>query len=228
MTGARAETTAHPRRHARRIAWLVRAGVWLVRILGSTWRIRVTNDDGVRRLRAARQPIIFTLWHGELLPLLYHHRREQVAVLISEHGDGEIIARIAERLGYRTVRGSTSRGAARAILELARVLGDGHDLAITPDGPRGPAKSFARGALVVAQRTGAPMIGAAVAVSSAWRLRSWDRFMIPRPFARITIAYSDAARVEAKRGSSAREAVEEVDRMRGAMAAAEARAQEGR
>ena len=228
MTGARAERAANDsarrerRMRERRIAWLVRAGVWLVRILGSTWRIRVTNDDTVRRLRAAGQPIIFTLWHGELLPLLYQHRREEVAVLISEHGDGEIIARIAERLGYRTVRGSTSRGAARALLELGRVLGEGHDLAITPDGPRGPAKSFAPGAIVVAQRTGAPMIGAAVSASSAWRLKSWDRFMIPRPFARVTIAYSDAAHVE---GNVARDAVEEVDRMRSAMAAAEARAQ---
>ena len=150
-------------------------GVWLVRLLGWTWRIRVTHDDDVRRLRAAKQPIIFTLWHGQLLPLLYHHRGEGVAVLISEHADGEIIARIAESLGYRTVRGSTSRGAARALLGLARVVSEGHDLAITPDGPRGPANRSRRAALIVAQRTGAPIIGAAASTSSAWRLKSWDR-----------------------------------------------------
>jgi lysophospholipid acyltransferase (LPLAT)-like uncharacterized protein len=217
--------SAAPRRAPRRIAWLARAGAAFVRLLGRTWRIRVSDDADVRRLRAERQPIVFTLWHGELLPLLYHHRREHVAVLISEHGDGEIIARIAERLGYRTVRGSTSRGAARAILELARVLGEGHDLAITPDGPRGPNRSFAPGALVVAQRTGAPMIGAAVVASSAWRLRSWDRFMIPRPFARVSIAYSDGTRVGGN-GEGPRGAAGEVDRMRAAMALAESRARE--
>ena len=82
----------------------------------------MTHDDAVARLRARRrQPVIFALWHGQLLPLLWHHRGEGVAVLISEHRDGEIIARIAEALGYRTVRGSTSRGAARALLGLSRV-----------------------------------------------------------------------------------------------------------
>ena len=136
-------------RRERRIAWSARAGVWLIRLLGWTWRIRVTHDADVRRLRAAKQPIIFTVWHGQLLPCLYHHRGEQVAVLISEHADGEIIARIAESLGYRTVRGSTSRGAARALLGLARAVNEGHDLAITPDGPRGPAKSIAKGSPVV-------------------------------------------------------------------------------
>jgi len=92
-------------RAERRIARLARVGTWLVRALGATWRIRVRNDEPVLERRAAKQPIIFSLWHGHLLPLLYHHRGEGVTVLISEHGDGEIIARIAERLGFRTVRG---------------------------------------------------------------------------------------------------------------------------
>ena len=125
---------ANDRRQERRIAWITRLGVFLLRILGWTWRIRVSHDEEVRRLRAAKQPIIFALWHGQLLPLVYHHRNEGVAVLISEHADGEIIARIATSLGFNTVRGSSSRGAARALLGLARVLGEGHDVAITPDG----------------------------------------------------------------------------------------------
>ena len=78
--------------------------------------------------------------------------------LISEHRDGELIARIAESLGFRTVRGSTSRGASRALVGLARELEAGHDVAITPDGPRGPARSFAPGALIAAQRANAPVI----------------------------------------------------------------------
>jgi hypothetical protein len=124
-------------------------------------------------------------------------------------------------LGYRTVRGSTSRGAARALLESARVISGGHDLAITPDGPRGPAKSFAAGPAIVAQRTGAPVIGAAATARPAWRFKSWDSFMVPAPFARVHIAYSDAALIDA---SDARGAADDVDRLRALMASAEQRA----
>jgi lysophospholipid acyltransferase (LPLAT)-like uncharacterized protein len=204
----------------RRVTWGARVGVWLVRLLGMTWRFRVTEDDSVRRLRAAGQPIIFALWHGQLLPLLYRHRGEGVVVLISEHSDGEIIARIATAFGFGTVRGSTSRGAARALLELARVLEGGRDLAVTPDGPRGPAKSYAPGVLVVAQRTGAPVIGAVATTTSAWRLKSWDRFLIPKPFARVNVTYTDAQRIDAP---NARQAAAEADAMRQAMERAEQR-----
>jgi lysophospholipid acyltransferase (LPLAT)-like uncharacterized protein len=198
---------------AGRATWIARAGTGFARALASTWRVRVSNAEGFRRVRAAGKPVIFVLWHGQMLPLLYQHRDEGVAVLISEHGDGEIIARIATGLGYETIRGSTSRSAARALLGLARVLNEGRDLAITPDGPRGPARSFAPGPLIVAQRTGAPIVAAVATASSAWRLKSWDRFMIPRPFARVTFAYSDPVYVAA---DNARDAAtpEEAERMR--------------
>ena len=209
-------------RTGRRIARFARAGAWLVRILGWTWRVRISNDAAVRRLRSAGQPILFSLWHAHILPLLYVHRGEGVVVMISEHADGELVAQVAERLGFGTVRGSTSRGAARALLEAARVVRDGRDLAITPDGPRGPAKSIAPGLAVLAQRTGAPVIGAVVHASSAWRLKSWDAFLIPRPFSRVHVAYSDATTVS----GSVREAADETGRMERLMAVAEARASE--
>lgn len=205
----------------RRIVWGARIGAVLIRALGWTWRIRVSDDDDLRRQRAAKQPVIFILWHGQLLPLLYHHRREGVAVLISEHSDGEIVARIAISLGYRTVRGSTSRGAARALIGLSRAVKEGHDLAITPDGPRGPARSFAAGALVVSQRTGAPMVPVAVSASRGWRLKSWDRFLIPKPFARVHIAYGDLMSIQP---GDVRDAAAEADRASRALAHAEQRA----
>jgi lysophospholipid acyltransferase (LPLAT)-like uncharacterized protein len=208
-------------RSRRRETLIAGVGVWIVRLLGWTWRIRVRHDEQLRAMRAAHTPVIFSLWHGQLLPLLFHHRGEGVAILISEHSDGEIVARIALSLGYRTVRGSTSRGAARALLGLARVIGEGHDLAITPDGPRGPAKSFAPGVLVVAQRSGAPIIPTTIAVSSAWRLKSWDSFVIPRPFARVTVAYGDLVYIEK---SDARGALADEDRVRAGMALGEQRA----
>ena len=205
---------------SRRVVWLARLGTALVRLLGLTWRIRVSHDHDMRRLRAARQPIVFMLWHGNLLPLLYHHRNEGVVVVISEHADGEIIARIAENLGFGTVRGSTSRGAARALLAAARVVTEGHDLAVTPDGPRGPAKTMAPGSAVIAHRTGAPAIGAAVSVRRAWRLKSWDAFLIPKPFATVRVAYSDETRVVA---GDAREAANAADQLRVIMDVAEQR-----
>jgi lysophospholipid acyltransferase (LPLAT)-like uncharacterized protein len=209
----------HPPR--RREALIAAAGVWLVRLLGWTWRIRVTHDDGLRAMRSAKQPVIFALWHGQLLPLLWQHRRQGIAILISEHGDGEIIARVAESLGYRTVRGSTSRGAARALLGLVRTIGEGNDLAITPDGPRGPARSVAPGTLIVAQRSKAPILPIAVVASSGWHLRSWDRFLIPRPFARVNVSYGDLVYVNA---GTIRDAGGEADRLSAGIDSAEQRA----
>lgn len=205
----------------RRLRWIVRVGSWVIRLLGASWRIRLVNDTPSTVVRRAKQPVIFALWHGEMLPLLYHHRAQGVAVLISEHRDGELIARIAERFGFRTIRGSSSRGATRALVGLVRALEAGHDVAITPDGPRGPARSFAPGALVAAQRGGVPVIPMAVTATRAWRLRSWDRFLIPKPFSRVTIAYGDPTRMNVE---SAREAAAETERFEMLMADAAKRA----
>lgn len=198
----------------RKTAWLARFGALFIRLLALTWRVRFVNGHIVQRLKERRQPFTYILWHGQLLPLLWTHRDRDVAIMVSEHRDGEIIARVATSLGFRLVRGSTSRGAARALLMGSRELESGFDLAITVDGPRGPAKTVAPGALVIAQRTGAPMVPTAVAASRAWRLRSWDRFMIPKPFARINVAYGEPILVQANR---ARDAAEETDAVRAAI-----------
>jgi lysophospholipid acyltransferase (LPLAT)-like uncharacterized protein len=189
-----------------------------VRLLATTWRVREIGRDGWARRRAAGLPSIMALWHGQLLVLTPHHRAMGVSVLISEHRDGEIIARIVEALGYRTVRGSTSRGAGRALLELVRVLRAGNDVAITPDGPRGPRHSFAPGALIASQRSEAPIVGVVAHVSRAWRLRSWDGFEIPKPFARITIAYGDPVPVDAATPREAAERVPEFEALMHALA----------
>lgn len=169
------------------------------------------NAEALAAVRAAGAPMVIVLWHGELLPILWQHRDEGVAVLISTHADGEIIARICKSLGCRTVRGSSSRGGARVLLELVHELQAGHAVAVTPDGPRGPRREFAPGAAVAAMRAGVPVIAFGATVDRAWRLRSWDRFVIPKPFARVTIAYSAGERVAA---ASPREAEGEVPRLR--------------
>lgn len=205
-----------------RTRWLVRLGAVVIRALAATWRIRVIGDGALRNERVAKRPVIIVLWHGQMLPLLYQHRGEGVSILISEHRDGELIARVAESFGHRTVRGSTTRGAGRALLALVREVERGHDIAVTPDGPRGPARSFAPGALVVAQRTGAAIIPATVVAWRAWRLRSWDRFLIPYPFARVVISYGDGAHVTA---TNARSAASEAERFQRLMEDAERAAQ---
>ena len=190
-----------------KLAIAVRLGAMVIRALASTWRYRITNADAVRGLRSRQQPFIFAFWHGTMLPLLWTHRGEGVPVVISEHRDGEIIARIIERFGFRTIRGSTTRGAARALLGIVRELETGSEVAVTPDGPRGPARKFASGALVAAQRVGVPIVGIGVAADRAWHLKSWDSFMIPKPFSRVHIAYAMPTCVTA---TSARGAEEEA------------------
>jgi len=164
-------------------------------MLARTWRIRVINPSALDNLRATKRAFIFSLWHGQLLPLLWHHREEGVVLLISEHQDGEMVARAAESLGYALVRGSTTRGGDRALISVIRELQAGREVAITPDGPRGPARKYAPGALIAAQRSGAVILPVVAVADKAWRLRSWDQFMIPKPFARVTVAYGDPAAV---------------------------------
>jgi lysophospholipid acyltransferase (LPLAT)-like uncharacterized protein len=193
-----------------RLRWTVRLGAAVIRALASTWRFRVVKPPEVGDAQRQGRRLLYTLWHGELLPLLWLHRGEGVAVVISEHRDGEIIARIAETLGYATIRGSSSRGGNRALIGLMRELESGRDVAVTPDGPRGPAHVFAPGAAIAAQRTGALVLPTRAFTSRAWRLKSWDRFLVPKPFARIDVVYGMPTSVEA---SSPREAAEQSPRL---------------
>lgn len=192
-----------------RVRAAVTLGGWVVGALARTWRVREVGREGWNRMRAQRRPTVLALWHGQMLPMLAHHRGMGVAILISEHRDGEIIARIARAFGLRAVRGSTSRGGSRALLEMVAELRRGGDMAVTPDGPRGPRHTFAPGALVAAQRSGAAVVGLVAHIDRAWRLRSWDQLEIPKPFARITIAYGEPLDVA---GGSARQAAADAPR----------------
>jgi lysophospholipid acyltransferase (LPLAT)-like uncharacterized protein len=167
-------------------------GRFVVWTLASTWRMRTERREVLDAFRAAGKPVVLAIWHGELLPGLWRHRGEPISILVSTHADGEIIARIIESLGFTTVRGSSSRGGARALLELVGVLRGGRDVAVTPDGPRGPRRVFAPGAVVAAMRAGAPVVAVGAQADRAWRLGSWDRLVIPKPFARVTVRYSEA------------------------------------
>jgi hypothetical protein len=179
----------------------------LLGLLARTWRVRIVGREGFDAVRAVGGAVVLTLWHGEMLVALWAHRGQGVGVLVSEHKDGEIIARILGSFGSRTIRGSTSRGGTRALLALAADLKRGGVIAVTPDGPRGPRHSYAPGALLAAQRGGAPVVAIRSHADRVWRLGSWDRFEIPKPFARVTVGYAGPRFVTA---GSAREAAAEV------------------
>jgi lysophospholipid acyltransferase (LPLAT)-like uncharacterized protein len=174
--------------------------------MGLTWRVKRVGGEAFDDMLRREEPFIVVFWHGEIVPVTWVHRHRGIAPLISRHADGEIIARIVEGLGYRTVRGSTTRGGVRALLETAQRVNEGVTVGFTPDGPRGPRHVFAPGALIVAQRTGRPIVALGATASRAWRLRSWDRHLVPKPFATVTIRYSEPQYV---RADQARDAVQE-------------------
>lgn len=172
-------------------------GTVLLRLLASTWRVRTLGSSAWRAADAQGRPTLLVLWHGQMLPLAWHMRRRGIHILVSEHRDGEIIARILHALGHHTVRGSTTRGGARALVEMVRLLKAGTTVAVTPDGPRGPPRQMAPGALVAAARAGATVTPLFVTADRAWHLRSWDAFMIPKPFARVVVHFGEPTTIVA-------------------------------
>ena len=165
---------------------------------------------------------MYAMTHGVLLPLAYAHRDRRIQVLVSESRDGEIIARIIANMGFGLVRGSSTRGAERAALEMVRRGREGFDLGITPDGPKGPRGSVAPGALMVASRAQVPIIPIGVAANRAMRASSWDRFLVPHPFARVAVVYGAPIRV-ARDGADREDAAKELEH---SIARVEQRAQE--
>jgi lysophospholipid acyltransferase (LPLAT)-like uncharacterized protein len=167
-----------------------------MRLLASSWRMRTEHDERWRPLYEAKRPHVFLLWHEALLPLLWHHRRQDIAIVVSENRDGQYLADFALGLGYRAVRGSSSRGAARALLGAVRELRAGRSVAFTPDGPRGPRRQLKPGVVAAAQRGGGVIVPIHARADRGWRLDSWDRFLIPKPAARVTVVYGRPFEVE--------------------------------
>jgi lysophospholipid acyltransferase (LPLAT)-like uncharacterized protein len=156
-------------------------GALLIRLIYHTSRKRFHLPENV-----PEEPVVFAFWHGDLLmmPYLYYRfcKTPHANVLISDHFDGRIIARIMRHFRLGTIHGSTNRNAAKVLIAAMRSLKEGYDIGITPDGPRGPRHEVADGIVVMAQKTGAKVIVYSCVPSRCWRLKSWDRFVIPKPF----------------------------------------------
>jgi hypothetical protein len=162
------------------ISW---AGYLLIRLIGPTLRFRATVETGsIADIRGPRQPSIFCFWHRCVIPASYQFRKLGIAVMTSRSYDGEYIARIIEKLGYRAVRGSSSRGAVRALLGMRRELEEDHTVAFTIDGPRGPRYIAKPGPVLLAKMTGRPITCFYIHAKRAWILNSWDQMIIPKPF----------------------------------------------
>ncbi len=175
------------------LAIVPRLAALLIRLLGATLRYEDRFEPATTPRIPGDQmpgPTIYAFWHRSLLVCAHRFRHRNIAILISRSFDGELIARTVERLGFRAIRGSSSRGGPTALKQMAEAYRQGHICALTADGPRGPALIAQPGAAQLAQLVGAPWIGAFYAQPDrAWTLATWDLFLIPKPFSRVVLTW---------------------------------------
>jgi hypothetical protein len=159
-------------------------------------------------------------WHGRILPATYYFRHRGIVVITSENFDGEWIARIIERFGFGTARGSSSRGGLKAMLKLVRDMEQGKPAGFTVDGPRGPARIAQPGAIWLARATGNPVLPFHIEASSHWTANSWDRTQIPKPFSTIALVVGEPLDVPADTTDEQLESArQELERRLGALEA---------
>ena len=159
--------------------------------LARTYRWRLEGLEPLDAMLRARQPLIMVFWHGRILPATMYFRDRGIVVVTSANFDGEWIAAVIHRFGYGTARGSSSRGGARALVELRKRLALGSAAGFTLDGPRGPAKVAQPGAVFLSQVTGHPIVPFHIEASRAWTAKSWDRTQVPKPGATVAIVVGE-------------------------------------
>lgn len=201
------------------VAAIAGLGYPLLASLGATYRFRVEGLEHLREAETLGHPI-HAFWHGRILPATIYFRRRGIVVITSENYDGEWIARIITKFGYGTARGSSSRGARKAMLQMIRDV-EHAPVAFTLDGPRGPAKVAQPGAVWLAKVTGKPIIPFHLEADRRWTLRSWDRTQVPKPFASVALVFAPPIQVDRQADDEALAAAGR--RLEDALAACEAR-----
>lgn len=194
-----------------RFSWLQRAQLalvsWLVpailALIGVTLRVRWHWEEGAIQSLDEIHPGIFPFWHRCVLPAAWIFRRRNLAVLTSRSLDGEYIARVIKRFGFIPIRGSSSRGAQRGLMEMRSFISEGGGVAFTIDGPRGPKYVAKRGPVMLSRLTGVPITPFYVALERAWVLKTWDAMLIPKPFTRVLIRVAPKILVPADAGDLA-------------------------
>lgn len=186
-------------------AW---AGSGVLRALFVTWRLRVHYTDELRAY-PADAPVIYAFWHNRILTVtaaflsIYPRQRKGVLVLTSASKDGMWLGELAGHLGMGAIRGSSSRRGATAMRELMEKVKAGYDIAITPDGPRGPRYQLGAGLVYLAQKANIPIIPIHARFSRCLRLRTWDEFSIPLPFSRVDVTLGPMHRIPTTTGEAA-------------------------
>lgn len=179
-------------RRARRAmaAWFMRhLGVRLFKLSSKTWKVTLQGQSNLESAKGKNGGYFMSLWHGKMLVGVGHHSGTKYQILVSPSADGDISENLLESFGYGVIRGSSSRGGARALREMLGALGRGDALVITPDGPRGPVHSMNPGLAWMARATGHGVVPCGFAAESCWRANSWDRLTIPKPGTRVAIHY---------------------------------------
>jgi len=170
--------------------WLIAfVGTLAIRLIGMTLRFSVFIEEG-GPTSFNTHPVILCFWHRAIFTATYAFRKQGIGVITSESFDGEYIARVISNFGYEPVRGSSSRGGVKALLWCRRLLEEQRTVAATTDGPRGPVFIAKPGPVLLAKQTGIPLVGFHIALEDYWALRTWDRFMIPKPFSRAILCMS--------------------------------------
>ena len=195
-----------PGNTARYRRWLM-AGVarvlaWGLCLLCSTLRPVYVQQHFERCAWNGGTAVLLACWHGRMLYFPHLYYRQRFTILVSRSRDGECVSRILQRFGVHVTRGSSSRGGAQALLEIARQVHRGYHAALTPDGPRGPRYEVQPGVVALAQQTGATILP--VTYSARWKkvLRSWDSFLVPLPFSRVVVIYGEPISVPAGASSA--------------------------
>jgi lysophospholipid acyltransferase (LPLAT)-like uncharacterized protein len=162
-----------------------------IRLIGPTLRIEAENEEKYREILDAGQQPIIALWHDRIFAGVWYLRGRGLAVLTSKSKDGEYIARFLTRFGFGAIRGSSSRGGVRGLVEMIRLMRKGVPMAFTVDGPRGPRYVAKSGPVMLAKKTGNPILPFVIECSSYWTVNSWDRLQIPRPFSKARVVYGE-------------------------------------
>ncbi|MCD9188669.1 MAG: lysophospholipid acyltransferase family protein [Pyrinomonadaceae bacterium] len=181
----------------------------LIKFIGKTLRYETQNREFYDSIAENGKIPIYSFWHNRIFAGTYYFRDRRIVVITSQSFDGEYIARFIMRLGYGAIRGSSTRGGIGALVEMIRLMRQGLPMAFTVDGPKGPKYIAKSGAVLLAKKTGNPMIPFSVEVSKFWTVKSWDNMQIPKPFSRALVVFreaiyvskdADEAEIENKRG----------------------------
>jgi lysophospholipid acyltransferase (LPLAT)-like uncharacterized protein len=159
----------------------------LIRVIGKTIRYEVSGSENFETIERAGRLPIYAFWHDRIFASTYFFRHRGISVITSQSKDGEYIARFIQRLGYGSIRGSSTRGGVRALVEMIKAMRNGTPMAFTLDGPKGPRYEAKPGAVLLAKKTGNPIMPFVVECARYWTISSWDRLQIPKPFTRAKL-----------------------------------------